>query len=200
MCISYRVTKHLNLLRTTLVLGFPGGSVVKNPPAMEETQAQSLGQEDPLEKGMATHSSILPWRIPWTESDGKESACNAVDLGLICEWGRSPGEGNGYPLPLYSCLENSMDREAWGRMGSQRVKHNWATNTFASYFFHCILVVAPQILCLGQTLSSWHTGTVGHPNFTVYQEPSMGLALEEGNPMRTKRTRFLLSWGYHPRG
>jgi len=60
MCISYRVTKHLNLLRTTLVLGFPGGSVVKNPPAMEETQAQSLGQEDPLEKGMATHSSILP--------------------------------------------------------------------------------------------------------------------------------------------
>ena len=53
------MTKHLNLLRTILVLGFPGGSVVKNPPAMEETQAQSLGQEDPLEKGMATHSSIL---------------------------------------------------------------------------------------------------------------------------------------------
>ena len=70
MCISYRVTKHLNLLRTTLVLGFPGGSVVKNPPAMEETQAQSLGQEDPLEKGMATHSSILPWKIPRTEEAG----------------------------------------------------------------------------------------------------------------------------------
>ena len=61
------MTKHLNLLRTTLVLGFPGGSVVKNPPAMEETQAQSLGQEDPLEKGMATYSSLLAWRIPWTE-------------------------------------------------------------------------------------------------------------------------------------
>ena len=44
-----------------------GGSVVKNLPAMQETLVQSLGQEDPLEKGMATHSSILAWRIPWTE-------------------------------------------------------------------------------------------------------------------------------------
>jgi len=40
---------------------------IKNPPAMEETQVGSLGQEDPLEKGMATHSSILAWEIPWTE-------------------------------------------------------------------------------------------------------------------------------------
>ena len=41
--------------------------LVKNLPAMQETQVQSLGQEDPLEKEMATHSSILAWRIPWTE-------------------------------------------------------------------------------------------------------------------------------------
>ena len=41
------------------LLGFPGGSVVKNPPAMQETRVQSLGQEDPLEKEMATHSNIL---------------------------------------------------------------------------------------------------------------------------------------------
>ena len=41
--------------------------MVKNPPVMQETQVQSLGQEDPLEKGMATHSSILAWKIPWTE-------------------------------------------------------------------------------------------------------------------------------------
>ena len=40
---------------------------VKNPPAMQETQVQSLGREDPLQKGMVTHSSILAWRIPWTE-------------------------------------------------------------------------------------------------------------------------------------
>ena len=44
---------------------------VKNPPAMRETQVQPLGQEDPLEKGMATHSSILAWRIPWTEEPGR---------------------------------------------------------------------------------------------------------------------------------
>ena len=44
--------------------------IVKNLPAMQETQVQSLGQEDPLEKGMATHSSIFAWRIPWTEDPG----------------------------------------------------------------------------------------------------------------------------------
>ena len=44
--------------------------MVKNLPAMQETQVQSLGQEDPLEKEMATHSCILAWRIPWTEELG----------------------------------------------------------------------------------------------------------------------------------
>ena len=44
--------------------------MVKNLPAMWETQVQFLGQEDPLEKGMATHSSSLAWRIPWTEEPG----------------------------------------------------------------------------------------------------------------------------------
>ena len=43
---------------------------VKNMPAMQETWVQSVGQEDPLEEGMATHSSILAWRIPWTEEPG----------------------------------------------------------------------------------------------------------------------------------
>ena len=49
-------------------------------------------------------------------SDGKESACNVGDLGLISGLGRSPGEGNGYPLH-YSCLENPMDRGAWWATG-----------------------------------------------------------------------------------
>ena len=44
--------------------------MVKNLPIMQETQVQSLGQEDPLEKEMATHSSILAWKIPWTEEPG----------------------------------------------------------------------------------------------------------------------------------
>ena len=45
--------------------------MVKNPPGMQETWVQSLGWEDPLEEGMATHSSILVWRIPWTEEPGE---------------------------------------------------------------------------------------------------------------------------------
>ena len=44
--------------------------MVKNLPAMQETQVQSLGWEDLLEKGMATYSSVLAWRIPWTEKSG----------------------------------------------------------------------------------------------------------------------------------
>ena len=62
--------------------------MVKNLPAMWETWVWSLGREDPLEKGMTTHSSILAWRIWWTEEPGR----------------------------LHS-------------MGSQRVRHNWVTNT-----------------------------------------------------------------------
>ena len=69
--------------------------VVKSLPAMPETWVQSLGQEDPLEKGMATHSSILSWRIPWTEEPGKLQS-----------------------------------------MGSQRVGHDWATNTHTHTHTH----------------------------------------------------------------
>ena len=67
---------------------------VKNLPAIWETWVQSLGQQDPLEEEMATHSSILAWRIPWTDGPG----------GLQS-------------------------------MGSQRVRHNWATNTFSFTFY-----------------------------------------------------------------
>ena len=118
--------------------------MVKRLPAMRESWVRSLGREDPLEKEMATHSSILAWKISWMEpgrlqsmgsqrlghdwmtslhftiswnyapipcfgsSNGKESACNAGELGSIAGLGRSPGEGKGYPLQ-YSGLENSMD-------------------------------------------------------------------------------------------
>ena len=45
--------------------------LVKNPPTVQEMQVQSLGWEDPLEKGMATHSSVLAWKVPWTEDSGR---------------------------------------------------------------------------------------------------------------------------------
>ena len=51
-------------------VGFPGGEVVKNPPAMQETQVRSLGWEDPLEKEMTTHSRIFALENPWTEEPG----------------------------------------------------------------------------------------------------------------------------------
>ena len=53
------------------VVGFPSGLLVKNPPAMQETQIRFLGREDPLEEGIATHSSILAGSIPWTEELGR---------------------------------------------------------------------------------------------------------------------------------
>ena len=59
-----------SLKLTYSVKGFPGGSAVKNLPAMQATWIQSPGREDPLEKRMATHSSILAWRIPGTEEPG----------------------------------------------------------------------------------------------------------------------------------
>ena len=56
--------------------------MVKNVPAMWETSVQSLGREDPLEKGMATHSSILAWRMPWTEEPGRLSPWNHKELDI----------------------------------------------------------------------------------------------------------------------
>ena len=52
------------------IMGFPSDSAVKNLPVMQETQVRSLGWENPLREHMATHSSILAWRIPWTEEPG----------------------------------------------------------------------------------------------------------------------------------
>ena len=52
-------------------MGFPGGSVIKNLPAMQEKWIQSLSQENPLEKELATHLSILAWEIPWIEEPGR---------------------------------------------------------------------------------------------------------------------------------
>ena len=72
---------------------------------MQETPVRFLGREDPLEKGMATHSSILglPLWLSWYRIH-----LNAGDLGLISGLGRSPGEWKGYPLQ-YSGLENPLD-------------------------------------------------------------------------------------------
>ena len=56
--------------------------LVKNLPAMRETWVRSLGREDPLEKEMATHSSILAWRIPWTEEPGGLQSMGSQELDM----------------------------------------------------------------------------------------------------------------------
>ena len=61
----------VNFTGAGMALGFPGGSGIKNPSAIQETRVRSLGQEDCLEKKMATHSSILAWEIPGMEEPGR---------------------------------------------------------------------------------------------------------------------------------
>ena len=74
--ISYYFTNKF-LINYSQYLGFPGGLAVKNSLAMQETPVRFLGEEDPLEKEMATHSSILAWRIRWTEeSVGYSPQCH----------------------------------------------------------------------------------------------------------------------------
>ena len=72
-------------------MGSSVAQMVKNPPAMQETWVWSLGREDPLEKGMATHSSILAWEIPWTEEAGKlqSMGLQRVGQGRANKWERA---------------------------------------------------------------------------------------------------------------
>ena len=68
-------------------MGFPSGSAVKNPPAIQKTQerwVQSMDREDRLEEGVATHSSILAWRIPWTEEPGGLQSMGSQRVGHDC--------------------------------------------------------------------------------------------------------------------
>ena len=58
---------------------------IKNPPAMQEIWVPSLGQEDPLEEGMASHSSILAWRIPWTEEPGGLQSVGSQSWTRLCD-------------------------------------------------------------------------------------------------------------------
>ena len=80
-----------------------------------------------LEKEMATHSSVLAWRIPGTEEPGgllSLGSHRVGHLGSIPGWGRSPGEGNGNLLQ-YSCLGNPMDRGSWQAI-VHMVANNWS--------------------------------------------------------------------------
>ena len=83
--------------------------LVKNPPAMQETLVRFWVRDIPWRRDRLP--ALAFFGFPFG-SAGKESTCNAGDLGSIPGLGSSPGEGNGYPLQ-HSCLENSKDRGAW---------------------------------------------------------------------------------------
>ena len=67
--------------------------MVRGPPVMQETRIQSLGLEDPLEKGMATHFSILAWRIPWTEKTGRPQSMESQESDMTELLTLSPPSG-----------------------------------------------------------------------------------------------------------
>ena len=71
------------VLRKTLSGASLVAQLVKNLPAMQETWVRFLGQDDPLEKEMATHSSILAWRIPWAEEPGRLQSVGSQELDMI---------------------------------------------------------------------------------------------------------------------
>ena len=111
---------------------------VKSPPAMWETQVWSLGPDDPLEKGKATHFSILAWRIPWTEESG-----GLQSMGL--RWVRQDWATNTY-LCISRCLFlwtrsqilAECEKQASGSAGSSQ---GWRQCAVASLFFQNIAVI-----------------------------------------------------------
>ena len=112
----------------SLIWASPVAQMVKSPPAMQETQVQSLGQEDPLEKVIVTHASVLAWRIPWIEEPG----------GLQS-------------------------------MGSQRVRHDWATEALSKKPSNCGRSLAGQTkLPAIIPLSTLHLMVVPWLNETFY--------------------------------
>ena len=110
--------------------------LVKNPPVMQETLVWSLGWEDPLEKGKATHSNILAWRIPWTIY-----FMGLQRVGHNWETFTFPGEGNGNPFQ-HPCLENSMDWGAWqATVPGVAKSQTRLSNLNLTYRYSCIRVV-----------------------------------------------------------
>ena len=119
--------------------------------------------------GFLTHQKRLSWNICWCRSVGKEFACNVGDPDSIPGQGRSPREGNNYPLQ-YSCLEDFMDRGAWQLQskGSQGVRHDWVTNTFTfPFWIHLKFQLLKKFLSIFQ-FSSYHFHRVNFSSFKSY--------------------------------
>ena len=159
--------------------------MVENLPEMSDTWVQSLGREDPMEKGMATHSSIVAWRIhgqrrlktciPWGHQEldmtaqlmlslfngsvGKESACSAGDTGdMVCipRSRKAPGGGKLQLTPVFLPGKSHGQRSLVGYSPwGRRVRHDWATSL--SFFSYLVLFssLLPHGLQFTRLLSPW---------------------------------------------
>ena len=143
-------------------LGFPGGPVVKTSSAMQETQTWSLGWEEPLEEEMAAHSSILAWRIPWTEepheleSMGSQRVrCNWVCVCVcVCVW-------------KCACAGTHTHTQGWGRGHS-----SWGSSLLCSPF-------------------AWQRNKVSLSFFSITLSPYFCSALVHREPAKGRLTRYM---------
>ena len=143
--------------------------MVKNLPAMRDSQVQSLGQEDPLEKGMTTHSSILTWRIPWTE-----------ELGWLQSKGsQRAGQTEQLTLSLNICKHLFFDSKTIKYLSHKILLENFIKIIFGCWIYFLlkcfsswkyIILMNIYILCLWVMRTLWHfMGTCYCEYKTYYQ-------------------------------
>ena len=161
--------------------------MVKNSPAMQETWVWSLGWEDSLEEGMATHSSILAWRIPWTEESGRLQPMGLQRVGH--DWANKHSTAHDTIKEKGMAIHSSIlawripwPEEPGGLQprGSQRVGHNWETNT-AHIHTHTILSVKNLWSWLFMVKNKWLFGIQWIPQFSerlLHSLISLGNTLE----------------------
>ena len=157
--------------------------MVKDLPAMQETQVWSLGQKDPPEKGMATHSSILAWRIPWTEEPGRLIVQRSQRVGH--EW--ASNTFTFFPLPLtlgswesYLSLVFSSTKLEWKEFQMHWVvlciKYTWTCGVLAQgMYFRNLTVVCVQNRwgsSLGGDLEANHLATLSNCQWGEIAFPS----------------------------
>ena len=145
---------------------------------MQETWVQSLGCEAPLEKKMATHTSILAWEIPWIEESGSLQSMDSKELNTTQHAHtythtvnniylyHFAGEGNGTPRQ-YSCLENPMDRGAW-KAAVHGVAEGWTRLSDFTFTFH--FHALEKEMATHSSVLAWRIPGTGEPGGL----PSMG--------------------------
>ena len=133
------------------VYGILVAQTVKNLPAMQETQARSLGQEDPLEKEMATHSSILSWRTPWTEEPGKVQSLSLQSVGH--HWAtntftpsHAPPESRILPSLCQQELPQLLWAYRWCQSAMVSLQQQWGNSVRLIYLYVLSPAQGPGIL------------------------------------------------------